>query len=65
MLPEMGPPEATTWDFPGPDASWEREFSAFVDDIAAGRRPDANLDDARAALSVVERIYKDSGYDFR
>ena len=64
MLPQMGPPESTSWEFPGPDRSWEIEFAEFLDDIARGREPSAGLPAARAALTVVERIYARSGYDF-
>jgi predicted dehydrogenase len=64
MLPEMGPPETTTWEFPGSDQSWALEFRAFLEDIALGRQPDADLGAARAALVVVEEIYRRSGYDF-
>jgi len=40
------------------------EFAEFLDDIHLNRTPAANLNDARAALAVVEKIYKDSGYDY-
>ena len=61
MLPQMGPPETTMWDYPIADTSWEVEFAEFVDDIRRGRQPAAGLRDAQAALQVVERIYKGSG----
>ncbi len=61
MLPEMGPPETTAWEYPMPDASWERELAEFVEDIRIGRQPSASLHDARAALRIVERIYGESG----
>jgi predicted dehydrogenase len=64
MLPEMGPPETTPWEFPGPDRSWELEFAEFLDDIRQKRRPAANLNDARAVLKIVEDVYSQSGYDF-
>ena len=64
MLPQMGPPETTTWEFPGADESWQVEFDEFVDDIQLGRAPSAGLDAAHAALRVVEAIYQRSGYDF-
>ena len=57
MLPEMGPPETEAWEYPREDKSWELEFAEFLDDIASNRTPAAGLDDARAALEVVERIY--------
>lgn len=64
MLPEMGPPESTTWEFPPPDQSWATEWAEFLEDIALGRSPRAGLADARAALDVVEKIYARSGYNF-
>jgi predicted dehydrogenase len=63
MLPEMGPPETTIWEYPRGDESWAREFREFEEDIALGREPSAGLPDARAALSVVETVYRESGYD--
>jgi len=64
MLPGMGPPETTTWEFPGADQSWKIEFDEFVDDILLEREPSVGLADAHTALSVVEAIYQRSGYDF-
>jgi len=64
MLPEMGPPETTSWEYPKGDCSWELEFKEFLDDIRLGREPAANLADAHAALSIVEQIYRRSGYDY-
>jgi hypothetical protein len=64
MLPEMGPPNTTIWEYPRGDNSWALEFAEFLEDILLMRTPSANLYDARAALSVVEKIYKDSGYDY-
>src|SRR5262249_29115340 len=57
MRPEMGPPDTTIWEYPGPDTSWGDEFAHFLDCIAHGRRPSGDLEDARAALEVVERVY--------
>ena len=65
MLPEMGPPETTSWEYPLPDRSWEIEFAEFLEDIRLNRTPSASLADARAALTVVDAIYARSGYDFR
>ena len=64
MLPEMGPPDTTIWEYPRGDNSWALEFAEFLDDIRLNRMPSANLNDARAALVTVEKIYKDSGYDY-
>ena len=58
MLPEMGPPETTSWEYPMADDSWQREFAAFLDDIRAGRDPVPGLADAAAALTIVEKIYQ-------
>lgn len=63
MLPEMGPPETTTWEFPMGDDSWTVEISEFYEDIRLNRVPSAGLKDAYEALNVVDRIYKESGYD--
>jgi predicted dehydrogenase len=65
MLPEMGPPETTTHEYPRGDQSWVYEFTEFLEDIRLNRTPSAGLEAARAALSVVEQIYKQSGYDVR
>ncbi len=64
MLPEMGPPDTTIWEYPRGDNSWALEFAEFLEDIRLNRLPSANLYDALAALTVVEKIYTDSGYDY-
>lgn len=58
MLPRMGPPETTIWEYPGADESWSMEFAHFQDCIAAGRAPCGTLEDALAALEVVEQVYR-------
>lgn len=65
MLPEMGPPETTIWEYPMADNSWELEMQEFLEDIRIGREPSPGLGDAIAALQVVDRIYGESGYDHR
>lgn len=65
MLPQMGPPETTIWEYPMGDRSWAIEFETFLEDIRLGRQPNAGLRDAHAALAIVERIYQESGYDHR
>ncbi len=64
MLPQMGPPETTIWEYPMTDTSWEVEFAEFVEDIRLGRQPAASLQDAQAALRVIEQVYEASGYDY-
>ncbi|MEI6218710.1 MAG: Gfo/Idh/MocA family oxidoreductase [bacterium] len=61
MLPQMGPPETTTWEYPAVDNSWDLEFSEFIEDIRLNRQPAAGLPDAHAALVVVEQVYAQSG----
>lgn len=63
MLPEMGPPDTTAWEYPMGDDSWAVEIAEFFDDIRLDRAPSAGLADAHAALSIVEQIYRESGYD--
>ena len=60
MLPEMGPPETTIWEFPRGDRSWALEFEEFLEDIRLNRTPSASLADARAALAIVAEIYRQS-----
>jgi predicted dehydrogenase len=57
MLPQMGPPETNSWEYPGEDHSWRLEFAHFAECIAQGHRPNGGLEDALAALQVVGRVY--------
>lgn len=61
MLPEMGPPETTSWEYPMADDSWARETRAFFEDIADARAASPGVDDAMRALEVVERLYGGNG----
>lgn len=58
MLPEMGPPETHMWEYPMADNSWQVEFDEFIEDIKHKRSPAAGLQDAHAALKIVEEIYR-------
>jgi len=58
MTPEMGPPETTIWEYPQVDISWELEFGEFLEDIRLRREPNPGLRDARAALEIVEKVYR-------
>jgi predicted dehydrogenase len=60
MLPEMGPPETTVWEYPHADDSWEIEMAEFLDDIALDRTPVPGIAEAQAALRVVETIYAEN-----
>jgi predicted dehydrogenase len=63
MLPEMGPPETTSWEYPMGDDSWAVEMAEFFEDIRLDREPAAGLRDAQAALKIIESVYRESGYD--
>ena len=63
MLPEMGPPETTSWEYPMADDSWAVEIAEFYDDILLDRTPTSSLKDAHAVLEIIETIYQQSGYD--
>jgi len=56
MLPQMGPPESLFWEFPGEDGSWDAEFADFVDSIDRRRPPLGTLDDALAALRIIQAL---------
>jgi predicted dehydrogenase len=58
MLPQMGPPETTTFDYPGQDQSWDTEFADFVSAVSENRRPCGDIADAVANLAIVEDIYR-------
>jgi predicted dehydrogenase len=60
MLPQMGPPDTTSWEYPHEDRSWHREFDHFIHCIREGRPVLGGLDDALAALRVVGRLYERS-----
>jgi len=57
MLPQMGPPDTTIWEFPRGDESWKIEMAEFFEDIRLKRTPVPGLKEAKAALAVVEKIY--------
>ena len=58
MKPEMGIPDTKVYEFPRPDESWKTEMNKFEADIQSKSTPDAGLAEVRAALQVVEAIYK-------
>jgi predicted dehydrogenase len=63
MLPQMGPPETQQWEFPGEDRSWHAEMAYLLDCIGQKRPVAGSLEDALAALKIVERIYADRRRD--
>jgi predicted dehydrogenase len=58
VLPEMGRPESTSWEFPGDDFSWQREFEAFVETVRNGEPMTKSLRDALATLEIVHAVYR-------
>lgn len=61
MLPQMGPPETTIWEFPRGDDSWKLEMQDFLEDIHLKRIPNPGLHEAKVTLGIVEKIYRLSG----
>ena len=57
MLPEMGPPETTSWEYPGEDRSWAREVAHLVTAIDQGTPLSGSLEDAFAALDIAGQVY--------
>ncbi len=62
MLPEMGPPETTIWEYVRGDDSWAVETREFLDDIHLQRRSSPGLAEGIRTLEIVEAIYRRSGY---
>ncbi|MES1195114.1 MAG: gfo/Idh/MocA family oxidoreductase, partial [Opitutus sp.] len=62
MLPQMGPPETTVFEFPAGDGSWALELAAFEEDIRTGRASSPGLPEGIRTLEIVEAIYRTSGY---
>ena len=64
MLPEMGPPETSSWEYPMEDDSWSKEMTEFYEDIELDRLPTPGLLDAYESLKIIHKIYQVSGYDY-
>jgi predicted dehydrogenase len=62
MLPEMGPPETTIWEYPRGDDSWAVELREFADDIRLDRLPAPGLKEGMRTLEIVGQIYQQSGF---
>jgi len=58
MLPGMGPPETTTWEFPFPDRSWELELAAFAAAVAGEPSACGDLADALAMHRIIDQAYR-------
>lgn len=62
MLPAMGPPEITSWEYVRGDDSWALETRAFLEDIRLSREPSPGLREGIRTLEIVEEIYRHSGF---
>jgi predicted dehydrogenase len=62
MLPEMGPPETSSFEYPRGDNSWADETRAFIEDIRQNREPSPGLREGIRTLEIVEAIYRQSGF---
>lgn len=58
MLPVMGRPEMTRWEYPGADDSWGTETAEFVAAIREGRRPIGDMAEAVSNMAVIEQVYQ-------
>lgn len=61
MLPEMGRPKTTAWEYPSEDNSWSLEFKAFIEAINTNGPINGNINDAYEALKIVDKIYTGVG----
>jgi predicted dehydrogenase len=55
---EGGSPEVETFEFPGPDLSWQAEWQEFTSAIREGRQPLANGEDGLQAMRLIAAIYE-------
>lgn len=61
MLPEMGVPETTVYEYPQADESWRLETERFISDIGAAKNLSENdemLCSALETLRVVAEVYR-------
>ena len=64
MSKEMGPPLTEIWEYPMKDNSWDLELEEFIDEIKADKLPSSNIYDALECHKIIEKIYKNSNYDY-
>jgi predicted dehydrogenase len=57
MLPQMGPPETTIWEYPFPDRSFADEFENFVAAVEGRAAAIGDINDAYANLSIIQAVY--------
>ena len=54
-MEKMGPPQATNWEFDGPDLSWQLEFVEFEKAIEESRQPIGNVYDAFEMMKIIDK----------
>ena len=54
MLPGMGPPATTRWEYPSPDNSWKLQWEHFEHAIKNDTAPSPSLEDAYEVLKIVK-----------
>jgi predicted dehydrogenase len=60
MLPEMGPPKTSSWEFINDD-SWELEVKEFIEDIEKKNIQYSNLISSIKVLELIQNIYERTG----
>ena len=67
MLPQMGPPETTIWEYPASDASWASEFADFKADRGRQAGDTSPTSRTRApVLGIIAAAYRRSAtHDYR
>ena len=60
----MGIPKQKNWKFKLQDVSWGTEINELYDDIIYNRKPKSNLNDAYQLLKIINKVYKNSKYDY-
>lgn len=58
MLPEMGPPQTTIYEYPMGDNSWKLEMDEFFEDIRMKHQPRPGLIEGIKTLNVVDTLYR-------
>ena len=64
MLPQMGPPDTTIWEYPRGDQSWSMELDSVIAEIERPFSGNPHLESGIRVLEIVEAIYKKSGFDW-
>ena len=56
--PESGPPIEETFEFPGPDLSWQLEWEEFINAIKENRQPLASGEESLGTMRTIAAIYE-------